>query len=314
MVKQNRQDGLRQKYRGVVVPMVTPFTPHGDIDLDTTGRLVDHIVGNGACIFALGTTGEAASIRNSAKAQFIDTVVKKNAHRAMTYAGISDNCLAISVDLAKQFFDLGVDVVVAHVPSYYPLTGDDILSYYETLAEHIGGPLMLYNIPITTGVSIPLEVIDRLSHLPTIIGLKDSDNNMDRMKQAIALWKDRDDFSYLSGCTSLSKTALAMGADGIVPSVGNIVPDLFVKLYNSVLNGDPDEAERCQRCANDISDIIQKNKTLSQSLPVLKVIMHILGFCEPKVLPPLRDLTEDQIQDVRETLNDMGLLQEGHSL
>jgi 4-hydroxy-tetrahydrodipicolinate synthase len=303
-----------KKYRGVVVPMVTPFTSHGDIDLDAAERTIEHIIGNGASIFALGTTGEAASIRNSAKAQFIETVVKKNAHRTIVYAGISDNCLATSVDLAKQFFDLGVDVVVAHVPSYYPLTSDDILSYYEALAERVPVPLMLYNIPVTTGVSIPLEVIDRLSHHPTIIGFKDSDNDMERLRQAVTLWKDRNDFSYLSGCTSLNKTALAMSADGIVPSVGNIVPDLFVKLYNAVQNGDIEEAERCQRRANDISDIFQKNKILSQSLSILKAMMHILGFCEPKVLPPLRDLTTEQIQDVKETMNIMGLLQEGCSL
>jgi len=297
-----------------VVPMVTPFTSHGDIDLDAAERIAEHIASNGACLFALGTTGEAASISYQAKPKFIETVVKKNTHKTMTYAGISDNCLATSVDMAKQFFDLGVDVVVAHVPSYYPLTSDDILSYYEALAERVPVSLMLYNIPATTGVSIPLEVIDRLSHIPTIIGLKDSVNDTDRLKQAVALWKDREDFSYLMGCTSLSKTALAIGADGIVPSVGNIVPDLFVKLYNAVLNSDLDEAEQYQRCADNISDVFQKNKTLSQSLPILKGIMHILGFCEPKVLPPLRDLTSDQIQALRETVNDMRLSGYGSAL
>ena len=86
--------------------------------------------------------------------------------------------------------------------------------------------------------------------------------------------------------------------------------DLFIKLYNAVLNGKMDEAEQCQRCADNISDVFQKNKTLSQSLPILKGIMHILGFCEPKVLPPLRELSTDQIQALRETVNDMRLLQE----
>lgn len=330
MVKQTRQDGLRQKYRGVVVPMVTPFTSHGDIDLDAAERIIDHIAGSsppsagGACLFALGTTGEAASISFSSKARFVDTVVKKSRHssrrsgpergRTIIYAGVSDNCLATSADMAKQFFDLGVDVVVAHVPSYYPLTSDDILGYYENLAERVPGPLMLYNIPMTTGVSVPLEVIDRLSYLQTIIGLKDSDNDLNRMKQAIALWKDREDFSYLCGCTALNMTALAMGADGIVPSVGNIVPDLFVRLYHAVLCGNLEQAERCQKRANDISDIFQKNKTLGQSLPILKAIMHVMGFCEPKVLPPLRDLTADQIRAIRETVDAMGLLQKGHPL
>jgi dihydrodipicolinate synthase/N-acetylneuraminate lyase len=296
------------------VPIVTPFTVHGDIDLNAAERIVEHITVSGVCTFALGTTGEAASISDLEKVKFVETVVKKNEHRTPVFAGISDNCLSTSVDLAKQFFALGVDVVVAHVPSYYPLTSDEILSYFEILAERIPGALMLYNIPATTEMSIPLEVVDRLSQIPIIIGLKDSVNDIDRAKKAIALWKDREDFSYLIGCTSLGKTALAMGADGVVPSVGNIVPDLFIKLYNSVLNGHLDQAEQYQKRADDISDVFQKNRNLSQALPALKAMMHVLGFCEPKVLAPLCDLTAEQIQALRKIMNDMCLLQKDQLL
>ena len=163
----------QKKYHGVVIPMVTPFTANGDIDLNATEKITDHLIESGVCPFALGTTGEAPSINPSAKARFVETVVQKNARRSLTYAGIIDNCLARSVKMAEEFFELGVDVVVACVPSYYPLTSDDILGYFEKLIEHIPGPLMLYNIPMTTGVSIPLETIDRLSHHPKIIGLKE---------------------------------------------------------------------------------------------------------------------------------------------
>jgi len=197
-----------------VVPMVTPFTDSGDIDLVAAEKIVEHIAQSGACPFALGTTGETVSIRASAKTEFVETVVKKTACRTLTYAGIIDNCMATSVEMAEQFFEAGVDMVVACVPSYYPLTGEDIMNYFENLAKHIPGPLMLYNIPITTGVSIPLEVFDKLSHLPKIIGLKDTVRDIDRIKQAAELWKDREDFSYLCGSTPLSMTALAAGADG----------------------------------------------------------------------------------------------------
>ena len=300
----------QKKFHGVVVPMVTPFTKKGDIDLDAAEKIVDHIVGGGACPFALGTTGEAPSISPSAKAQLVETVVKKNARRTMTYAGIINNCQASSVQMAERFFELGVDVVVACVPSYFPLTGDDILSYFENLTERIPGPLMLYNIPMTTGISIPLEVFDQLSHLPRIIGLKDSVRDIDRMKEAVELWKNRKDFSYLTGCTSLSAAALAMGADGIVPSVGNIAPSLFNKLYHAVLNSDLEQANQCQSRSDNIADIFQKNRGLSESLPMLKGIMYVLGFCEPKVLPPLRDITADQLQILREAVNEMRLLEE----
>jgi dihydrodipicolinate synthase/N-acetylneuraminate lyase len=224
-----------------------------------------------------------------------------------------DNCLATSVEMAERFFELGVDVVVACLPSYYPLTNGEILDYFEALAEQLPGPLMLYNMPITTGVSIPLEVIDQLSQHPKIIGLKDSANDIDRLKQAVELWKNREDFTYLNGCTLLSTTALALGADGIVPGIGNIVPELYIKLYNAALNGDLEKTNKFQSRSNEIADILQKNKTLSESLSILKAIMHLLGFCSPKVLPPLRELTAEQIQVLRETVNNTRLLEENHS-
>jgi dihydrodipicolinate synthase/N-acetylneuraminate lyase len=304
----------QKKYYGVVVPMITPFTANGETDLHASERIAQHIRATGACVFALGTTGEAVSINFTAKTKLVETVVKNNSSQTLTYAGIIDNCLATSVDMASRFFELGVDVVVACVPSYYPLTNDDILNYFEALAEQVAGPLMLYNIPATTGVSIPLEVIDRLSHHPAIMGLKDSDSDIERMKQAVEMSKDREDFTYLNGCTSLSTTALTMGADGIVPGIGNIVPHLYTKLYNAVLSGDLEMADRCQSRSNDIADILQKNKSLSESLSVLKAIMHILGFCSPKMLPPLRELTAEQIQALRETVNNMRLLEENHPL
>ena len=301
---------LKRKYHGVVVPMVTPFTDSGDIDLVAAEKIVEHIAQSGACPFALGTTGETVSIRASAKTEFVETVVKKTACRTLTYAGIIDNCMATSVEMAEQFFEAGVDMVVACVPSYYPLTGEDIMNYFENLAKHIPGPLMLYNIPITTGVSIPLEVFDKLSHLPKIIGLKDTVRDIDRIKQAAELWKDREDFSYLCGSTPLSMTALAAGADGIVPSVGNIAPELFMNLYNSVRAGDMEQAKQCQNRSDAIGEIFQKNKGLSESLPMLKGIMHVMGFCGPKVLPPLRDLDNDQIEALRKAVNELSLLKE----
>ncbi len=304
----------QKKYHGVVIPMITPLTANGDIDIDAAKKIANHIRASGACVFVLGTTGESVSIRLSAKHKLVETVVKNNSHQTLTYAGIMDNSLATSVEMAEHFFELGVDVFVACVPSYYPLTNDDILNYFEALAEQTGGPLMLYNIPVTTGVSIPLEVIDRLSHHPKIIGLKDSAKDTERLKQAVELWKNREDFTYLNGCTSLSTTALALGADGIVPGVGNIVPNLYIKLYNAVLSGNLKKADRCQSRSNEIADILQKNKNLSESLSILKAIMHILGFCSPKMLPPLRELTVEQIQDLRETVNNMRLLEENHSL
>lgn len=298
----------RNKHRGVIIPMVTPFTANGDIDTAAAGRIVEHIRAGGVSVFVLGTTGETVSVPSSAKSGLVKTAVNNNPGQTPTYAGIIDNSLATSVDMAKQFFDLGVDAVIACIPRYYPLADDNILNYFEKLAENTGGPLILYNIPVTTGVSIPLELIDRLSHHPAIIGLKDSAKDSERMKQAIKMWKNREDFVYLSGCTSFSATALILGADGIVPGIGNIVPELYKKLYDAALSNNSEPANQCQERSDEIAAILKSKGNLSKSLSNIKAVMHILGFCSPKMLPPLRELTAEQIQKLKEAITNIHLL------
>lgn len=139
-----------KKYHGVIVPMVTPFTTQGDIDHSAVKKVAEHLVNGGVSTFALGTTGEGASVSASAKADFVETLVNQIDNRTKTYAGISSNCLTNSIEAAKKYFDLGVSAVVAHLPSYYPLTDYHILKYYEILAESVSGPIILYNIPVTT--------------------------------------------------------------------------------------------------------------------------------------------------------------------
>ena len=88
-------------------------------------------------------------------------------------------------------------MIVATLPSYYALTEEQMYGYYKNLADAITGPLMLYNILATTHMTIPVDVVKRLADHPNIVGLKDSERDLDRMQQCIAISKDREDFAYL---------------------------------------------------------------------------------------------------------------------
>ena len=305
MNDKTEQDGVKitaKRYHGVIVPMVTPFTADGEVDLAAAGRIINHIVATGASIFVLGTTGEAPSIAPNVKTRLVKAAVQQNAGRTTTYAGISDTCAAVSVDLARQYTDLGVKVVVAHVPCFYPLADEDVLRYFEYLADHSPVPLILYNMPAVTNTSLSLSIIDQLSHHPNIVGLKDSENNTQRLTEALALWRDRPDFVHITGCAVLSMTALCQGSDGIVPSAANLAPALFCRLYEAARNGDTDLAERLQARADGIADIYWKDRLLSQSLPVLKAVMSIYDFCGPHVLPPLQALNAEQIRELKDKI------------
>jgi 4-hydroxy-tetrahydrodipicolinate synthase len=277
--------------------MVTPFTASGKVDEAAVVRICQNFAAHGVSPLVLGTTGESTSVSAEESRRVVAAAVRGVNGKATVYAGISGCCVHQNVESAKAYVGLGVDVVVSILPCYYALTPDQMLRYYEQLAEALPR-LMLYNIPATTHMSIPLEVIQKLSLHPNICGLKDSERDAQRMEECVKLFREREDFSYFLGYAALSSAALRLGADGIVPSTGNIAPKMFRQLYDFALAGKFDECERLQAETNEVAQIYQAGRTLGQSLAALKTMMSCAGLCEPNVLPPLTNLTADEQQAV----------------
>ena len=159
--------------------------------------------------------------------------------------------------------------------------------FYKTLADAIAGPVMMYNIKATTQMSIPMEVVADLALHPNIWGLKDSERDYDRMKAFIELYKNDENFSYFCGWGAQSAGSIMLGADGIVPSTGNYVPEMYGKLYAAGLNSDWEECEKWQEATNEIALLYQKDRTLGESLAVLKSLMNEKGICQTTMMPPL---------------------------
>lgn len=296
-----------KKHHGVIVPMVTPFTENGKIDEVATVRLTEHLISNKCHLFALGTTGEFASIPASDKVIFVKKVVETAANCVSIYAGISGNCLADSIELAKKFADFGVDAVVANVPGYYALTEEHILRYFEKLADRIPLPLIIYNIPTTTHHSIPIPVVEKLSYHPNIEGIKDSERNIQRLEESIKRFFRREDFSYLVGWAAQSVFCLVRGADGIIPNIANLIPYKLYAIYKAVLADNLELANRLQTEVNQISEIFQKDRIISQSLAVLKLMMSKKGICEPHVLPPFLRLSAAEEMVIEEKMRTFGI-------
>ena len=183
---------------------------------------------------------------------------------------------------------------MATLPSYYSLTPEQMENYYKTLADSIKGPLMLYNIAATTHMSIPVDVVERLSKHPNIVGLKDSERDLERMEKCIEIARNNDDFTYFCGWAAQSAHSLELGGDGIVPSTGNFVPGMFRKLYDAAEAGDMETANRLQDETNEIAKLYQAGRTLGQSLTALKVMMQTRGLCTPDMLMPLTRLSEQE--------------------
>ncbi len=279
--------------------MVTPVTKEGDIDTEAVKRIIENFARHNVSALIMGTTGEGNSVSTAQGSTMIKAAAEAAKGRITIYAGLVGNCIREQTVAAHEFAAAGADVIAATLPSYYALTPEQMYTYYKNLADTVELPLMLYNITITTHMSIPLDVIEKLSHHPNIVGLKDSENDKERMEKCLELFAQRDDFAYFCGCAANSAHALKHGADGIVPSVGNFLPKAYNDLYEAGIAGDETTAERLQQETIEIGKINTKGLTLGQSLAGLKVIMKECGLCETYMLPPLTELDEATAERIR---------------
>jgi len=278
---------MRKKYRGTIVPAITPLNADLTLDVAAVERLFLLFREHGVQPFILGTTGEAASLPISLKQEYMRVAGRLKKDGDVLYAGISSNCLPDSVEAASFAFDSGVDVVVATLPSYYTLTEGQMLVYFEQLTLQVKGPLIIYNIPATTHHSIPLYIIDKLSHHPNVVGTKDSERSEERLMASLKLWSGRSDFSHFLGWAAKSSVALLGGGDGLVPSTANFAPAVYSDMEKAVERGDAEMVGQLQFLSDDLGDTYQSGHTLGESLAALKSIMENEGLCQRYMMPPL---------------------------
>jgi 4-hydroxy-tetrahydrodipicolinate synthase len=270
--------------------MVSPFTPAGGIDEPAIGRIVEHLISARlAGIFPLGTTGESMSIHPDEKRRVVAATVKHTGGRAMVYAGIASNCFRESVEAAARFKDLGVAAAVAHVPSYYPLSDDEIESYFLRLADSIPLPLVLYNIPATTHHSILLDSLDKLRKHPNIVAIKDSSGDRPRLTEMLKRTGGRGGFPVLLGSSASFSHGLRAGAVGLVPSGAHLVGPQYQAMFEAAMDDQWDDVERLQHETDAVCGQYLKGKSLGQGLAALKALMEKQRLCGRTMLPPLKD-------------------------
>lgn len=287
-------------YKGVVVPMVTPVTKEGLIDKEAVKRIINNFVENNVSPLLMGTTGEGNSISPDQSLILVKTAVEAAQKRITIYVGLNGCSFKQHVESANEYHKIGADVIVATLPSYYALTSEQMYNYYKTLADNITAPLMLYNIKATTHMSIPVEIVKRLSNHPNIVGLKDSERDLERMHQCLKIAAENEDFAYFMGWAAQSANSLALGANGIVPSTGNFVPEMFNELYERAIDGSKDRANQLQAETDSIAKIYQEGRTLGESLAALKVMMSTKGLCDQHMLSPLTELPAEEVEKIIE--------------
>jgi 2-dehydro-3-deoxy-D-pentonate aldolase len=294
------------KHHGVVVPMVTPIAADGGIDQPAVDRLVEFLIAGGVDgVFVLGTTGEGPTVPRATRLQLVEHTVACVRRRALVYAGIGD-LPPHDAALGNDYLGVGADALVARPPAAFP--AKDLLAWCRSLLDQIHGPMILYNIPPMTSVSIPLDVIGALLGHPRLAGIKDSENNRKRLDELMLRFGGLPNFSVFVGVGALMAHGLKLGADGIVPSVGNLIPDVCRDMCAAAERKDWTEVDRCAARMNTVAGLYQQGRTLGESLAALKAALYCRGLCGLGVLPPLLPLGEADLNPLRNAMASLGLL------
>lgn len=289
-------------YKGVIVPMVTPLTKEGKISTTFAKILIKNLLDNETIPFILGTTGESVSIPIQEKETLIEILISAKKQGTPAITGLLGLPVDETIAMANKYIKLGIDSVVLTLPSFYELNEIQMFNYYKQLAENIDGNIILYNIPKTVHQSIPLDVIEELSHFENIIGIKDSEPNRERIIESLRRWKDRKDFYHITGTNALMTLGLELGSKALVPSTANIVPGLYVELYKKSSERNIKKVDEIFKQTIVWGEIYQHGKTLGNSLAALKYLLSEMDLCSPHMMSPLTELNDEEKKQLSQEL------------
>jgi 4-hydroxy-tetrahydrodipicolinate synthase len=293
------------KLRGIIPPVVTPFTNDQELDL---ARLKAHIDWQIECgvhgIFVLGTTGEFYALDEREKQTVIATAVDHINGRTRLYAGTGAETTREVVRLTKMAEKEGADGVSVISPYFIKPNQAELCDHFRRIAESTKLAVVLYNNPGTCGgLAIEPESVARLAEVPNIIGIKDSSGDLQNTIEIMRI-TPRDKFSVLNGRDTLILAALQAGAQGAIPASCNIAPELCVGLFEAFVKGDLEGARVLQARLHPI----RMAMTLGTGNGAVKEALILMGrSCGPN-RSPINPLGEDKKLKLMGILEKAGLL------
>jgi len=288
-------------FTGMLVALVTPFK-NGQVDYAAIERLVDWHVEQGTDGLApVGTTGESPTVDVEEHERIIRTVVERAAGRIPVIAGTGANATAEAIHLTRYAKEAGADGSLQVCPYYNKPTQEGLYRHFAAIAEAVDLPMVLYNIPGRTGVSLSPGTIARLARLPQVVGVKEATGSIDQASEILSLC----DLVVLSGDDSLTLPLMAVGAQGVISVVGNLVPKDMKRLTDAMLGGDVATAREAHR---RLFPLCRAMFIETNPIPV-KTAMKMVGLLESdEKRLPMTDLSAEHAEALREALEAYGLL------
>lgn len=229
-------------FDGTYVAMVTEFAD-GRVDLSGVRSLAERLIEGGVNgLVPVGCTGEAATLTVEERTEVIKAVLDARGDRASVKVipGTGTNSTDTSVELTKMAADLGADGAMLITPYYNKPTQGGLIKHYETVANKVNIPIVLYNVPGRTSVNMLPETVHRLAAIDNVVAVKEASGSIDQVSRIVR----SSAITVLSGDDSLTLPMMAVGAKGVVSVAGNIAPGDVSDMVSSFLAGDAEEARR----------------------------------------------------------------------
>ena len=289
--------------QGSLVALITPMNQDGSIHYEQLRDLIDwHIESGTDGIVAVGTTGESATLSVEEHLSVIEETVKHVNKRVPVIAGTGANNTLEAIALSQAAEKAGADFTLSVVPYYNKPSQEGIYQHFKTIAEATSIPMIIYNVPGRTVVSMTNDTILRLSEIPNIVGVKEASGNVGSNIELIN--RAPEGFAVLSGDDHTALPFMLCGGHGVVTVAANVAPKLFADMCRAALQGDIALA----RELNDRLTPIYDTMFCEPSPAAPKWAVSALGKCEPHVRLPLVPLTENGQAKVRAALKASGQL------
>ncbi len=298
----------KEVYEGIYAAMSTALTAEREVDHDGLKNIVNNLLDNGCHgLSILGTTGECNGLRREQRLEVLEVVLEANAAREKPGVIMTGAAGTVAVDIIEDLKKMDKPGVVAALvppPFYYNLDDQGVIDFYEHLADESPLPIMMYNIPQTTKVTISPAALEKLAQHRNIMGIKDSSGNYVGYTHYARVAKQAPGFTLFTGADGTLFGNLMIGGHGIIGGTVNAASALEREIFDAYKAGDFAKAADRQRVLTQVVDVCKIGPG-----PACYKAPHVLrGLCGGYMTHPLQWLSSDQMERTRKGLNALGVL------
>ena len=289
-------------FEGAATALVTPLTADG-IDYTAFGKLIDWQIDSGIdALVICGTTGEASTLTDEEHREAIRFAVERANKRVPIIAGTGSNDTDYAIDLTKFSYEVGADASLVVTPYYNKATQKGLIRMYEAIADAADMPMILYNVPSRTGVSIEPKTYLALADHPNIAAIKEANGNISKIVETVALVGDKLDI--YSGNDDQIVPIMAVGGKGVISVLSNLVPAQTSEMCHAILKGD---LKRGMQLQTNYLALINALFCEVNPIPV-KAAMAAMGYCEDYLRLPLTPMEDEHRAVLLGLMREHGLI------